>query len=152
MSGSNKHRHYSDKKASTNSAFIAKVPIVLLSMMLSGLLLLLISAYFALKTDSPLLLSSPLSAASLYICSFIGGTVCALMLGHPESYFAALLSSSAFALIILIMKAVIPQSSSSPRAGVSVIMHSLIVISCLAGVAITEKCRSHKNRRHKIRR
>lgn len=152
MSGSNKHRHYSDKKATSKGALIAKVPIVLLSMMLSGLLLLIISAYLALRTDSPLLLSTPLSAVSLYLCSFIGGTICALMHRNPESYISALISSSALVLFTLILKVIIPRSSSAPQTGISIVLHALIVVACLAGVLLAEKCRSKNNRRHKTRR
>lgn len=152
MSGSNKHRHYSDKKSSTKSKIAAKVPIVLLSMILSGLLMLIIAAYFSLKTDSPLLLSTPLSLIALYLCSFIGGIICALIFQNPDSYICALFSSSLLMLISLIAKAFIKSSPSTPQNVTSVVLHALIVAACLAGVLITEKIRSQNNRRHKIRR
>lgn len=149
MSFSNKPRHYSDKKAVSDGSFIVKVPIVLLSMMLSGLLLLLISSYFALKTDSPLALTTPLSIISLYLCSFIGGAICAIVLRHSQSYLCALVSSTAFIIIELVLKAVVPRSATTPQIGVSALLHALIILSCISGVFFTLKIRVPNNKRHK---
>lgn len=152
MSRANIRRHYSDKKSASKSANIAKVLIVLLSMILSGLLLLTASAYFALNSASPLSLSVPLALASLYFCSFIGGGICAFMLNNPDSYICAAISSSAFLLITLFLKTVIPCSNFISKATVSVALHALIPIVCLTGVMLTEKILSGNNKRHKIRR
>lgn len=152
MSGSKKHRHYSEKTASSQGSLIAKVPIVLLSMILSGLLLLLISAYFALKTDSPILLSSPLSLAALYLSALVGGVVCSLTLEKPQSYICSIVSSSFFVIITVTLKAFIPKSLSSPQTIVSIFLHALIVLVCVAGVYAAEKCKYGYNRRHRIRR
>ena len=152
MSGSKKHRHYSDQKTADKGGSFAKVPIVLLSMILSGLLLLLVSTYFILKTNSPLLLSAPSALASLYICSFIGGIICSLMLSKSKSYICALLSSSALVLFTLLLKAIIPRSPSSPQAGVLVTLHALIIVACLSGTFIAEKCKKQRVSRHTIRR
>ena len=152
MSGSNKRRHYSDKKASNKDSIVAKVPIVLLSMILSGLILLTVSAYLALKTDSPIKLSAPLSAISLYLSSFIGGAVCSWLLNMPDSCICAILSSSTFTFLLIIMKALIPSSSTAPQIGVSVVMHGLIVAVSIIGVLTTEKIKSRNIRKYKSRR
>lgn len=152
MSGYNKHRHYSDKKATFPNTFIAKVPIVLLTMILSGLLLLLVSAFLVLNSESPLILSTPLSLTALYLCSFIGGIVCSLMFDNPQSYIGALLASSAFTVIILIMKITVPQAPSAPQIMISIILHTFIIVACFAGVFLTERIRYQNTRRHKIRR
>ena len=152
MSGSNRRRHYSDKKSSAKGTFIAKVPIVMLSMILSGLLLLLVSAYFALKTNSPLSLTAPLSLAALYLSSFIGGAVCAFLLEDPGSYVCALISSSVFTIITLISKLIIPKPESIMQTGPSIVLHVLIIAACLGGVFVTQRIRYRNKRRHKTRR
>lgn len=152
MSGYIKHRLYSGKKTSSKSNFIAKASIVLLSMILSGLLLLLFFSFFSLKADFPLTLAQPLSLTALYLCSFIGGAVSSALIGDTRSYIGALLASCAFVIIVIALKAVIPQSTDSEKAITSLILHALIIAISIIGVFINEKIRIQKNRRHKIRR
>ena len=152
MSASAKHRHYSDIKATTQGSLIAKVPIVLFSMILSGLLFLTVFSYAALSNSSPVTLSAPLSLLALYLSSFVGGCISSKTLLQPDSYLCALLSSLIFTVTLLVLKMIVPQPDSVLQTGNSIILHSLIVIVGLAGTYFAERSKSRKFRRHKKRR
>ena len=152
MPASSKHKHYSDIKATSHGSLFAKVPIVLLTMILSGLLFLSVFAYAVLGNSSPITLSAPLSLSALYLCSFTGGCVSAMTLSRPNSYVCTILSSLIFSIILLVLKSFVPRPDSVLQTGSTIILHSLIAVVGIAGTYITERSRSRKYIRHKKRR
>lgn len=152
MAVNNNRRHYSDKNSNSTKSVITKVPLVLLSMILSGLLLLTVSAYFLLKSESPLLLSRVAALICLYACAVIGGLISAGLFKGQRAYLCAILSSLAFTAIILIMKAFVPRSDASPTLPASILMHSAVIILASAGVLAYQKTKAQTNGRHRKRR
>ncbi len=152
MTVNNNRRHYSDKKSNSAKSVITKVPLVLLSMILSGLLLLSASGYFLLKTDSPLSLSRLTAFICLYVCALICGIISSRLFEGAQAYVCAIIASSAFTILLLIMKTVVPRADSPLALSASVLMHSAIIAVAASGVLISQKAAKQNNRRHRKRR
>ncbi len=149
MAKSNIQRRYVKKSASSSNVFITTAPKVLSIMIITGLLLLLISAFIASKSASPLRLTGALPLFSLYCCSFIGGFFCAKLIESPGSYLCAAASSALFTLFILVLKFFIPQSTTVPKPAASIALHSLIVLFSLLGVITSERLPQRRKSRRK---
>lgn len=152
MASNNNRRHYSDKNSKFSNSFTTGVPIALLAMILSGLLLLTLSAFLAIKAESPLSIAGIAAICSLYACSAVGGAVSSLTLKRPLSYFCALTAASAFTMILVALKTVIANSGASPTGFRAVIMHAAIIVFALLSALLTDKAKGKNSRRRKNRR
>ena len=152
MASNNNRRHYSDKNSKFSNSFTTGVPIALLAMILSGLLLLTLSAFLAIKAESPLSIAGIAAICSLYACSAVGGAVSSLTLNRPLSYLCVLSASSAFIIILIALKTVIPNSGASPTGFRAVIMHAAIIVFALLSALLTDKAKGKNSRRRKNRR
>lgn len=130
--------------------FFKTVPMILLIMTASGLLLLTLSALFAYRSQSPLKLADLLPPVCLFISSVIGGYVSGRTTERPVSYLSALTASTVLALIMVLLRTFVPAPENTLKPSISFLFHSLIIISSLLGVLISE--RTHTARKSKRKR
>ncbi len=136
-------KQYIDPKHS----FFKTVPMILLIMSVSGLLLLTISALFAFKSQHPLRLADILPPACLFIASAVGGFASGRISVKPISYLGALTASSVLTLLLILFRIFVPPLESALDPAISLMFHSLIIISSLLGVLISERTHAPRNRK-----
>lgn len=133
--------------------FIATVPRILLTTIISGLFLLLLSALTAFNSSKALMLADILPPICLLIASVIGGYVSGRTMDKPQAYLCALTSSVALVILITVIRLIIPSAECDHTPTFSFFFHILLFVLPLLGVLLSGRTRSSaKKKRRRTRR
>ncbi len=138
------------RKPTTAHSITKTAPKAALISLLSGLLILLISTFFALRAQSPVTLARPLGMASLYIGTLIGGFYCADRLEGGQAYLSSAIASAMLLLLTIAAKFVLPPTANETSDPVFVITHASIIVSSLLGtlIGLYRPIRRKKHKKH----
>ncbi len=139
---------HNKKKISSSHTIFETAPKAIAISFISGLLLLFLSTFFALKATSPYELARPIALASLYTGAALGGVFCAYRLESGDSYIAAISASSILMLLIFAAKLFLPHEGIMMPTFLSVALHLLIPTSSLIG-AFMGNCRPRTKKKRK---
>ncbi len=133
--------------------FIATVPRILLTTIISGLLLLIISAIIAYNSPNTLMLAGIMPQVCLLLASAIGGYFSGRTLDKPTDYLCALTSSVTLVILITLIRLIIPSAECDLTPTYSFFFHLLLIVLPLLGVLLSGRTRSSaKRKRHRTRR
>lgn len=136
-----------------NRTFIATVPRILLTTIVSGLFLLFLSALIAFNSTNTLMLAGVLPPICLLIASVIGGYLSGRTSDKPTAYLCALTSSVALVILITVIRLIIPSAECGLTPTFSFFFHILLFVLPLLGVLLSDRTRSSaKRKRHRTRR
>lgn len=133
--------------------FIATVPRILLTTIISGLFLLLLSALIAFNSSNTLMLAGILPPICLLIASVFGGYLSGRSSDKPTTYLCALTSSVTLVVLITVIRLIIPSAECDLAPTYSFFFHLLLIVLPLLGVLLSGRTRSSaKRKRHRTRR
>ena len=133
--------------------FIATVPRILLTTIISGLFLLILSALIAYNSSGALMLANILPPICLLVASVLGGYVSGRTSDKGVAYLCALASSVTIVILITAIRLIIHSAGCNLTPTNSFLFHLLIIALSLLGVLLSGRSRvSAKTKRHRSRR
>ncbi|MBR4033303.1 MAG: hypothetical protein IKJ04_00705 [Clostridia bacterium] len=133
--------------------FIATVPRILLTTIISGLFLLFISALIAFNSHNALMLAGILPPICLLIASVIGGYISGRTSDKSTAYLCTLTSSVTLVILITVIRLILPSANCDLAPTLSFFFHLLLIALSLLGVLLSGRTRSSaKKKRHRTRR
>ena len=119
-------------------------PKATLLMLLTGLFILFVGAFFIQKLDSPVAFSKLFAPFALYLGAAVGGAFCASRMDGKLSLSSALIASSILCIILILAKAFVAEPNDPRGALISFIAHLLIPLTALLGAWIGNRLRIKK--------
>ena len=119
-------------------------PKATLLMLLTGLFILFVVAFFIQKLDSPIALSTPFAIFALYSGAISGGVFCSHRLHGRQALACAVISSAVICVMIIIAKAFIEAPQYPNGFVTSLITHLSIPIIAIVGALIGGRIKTNK--------
>ena len=132
------------RNSKTQHTVIETAPKATLLMLLTGLFILFVGAFFIQKIDSPVAFSELFAPFALYLGAAVGGAFCASRMDGKLSLSSALIASSILCIILILAKAFVAEPNDPRGALISFIAHLLIPITALLGAWICNRLRIKK--------
>ena len=123
---------------------IETAPKATLLMLLTGLFVLFVGAFFIQKLDSPIALSTPFAIFALYSGAISGGVFCSHRLHGRQALACAVISSAVICVMIIIAKAFIEAPQYLNGFVTSLITHLSIPIIAIVGALIGGRIKTNK--------
>lgn len=134
----------SKRNSKTRHTVIETAPKATLLMLLTGLFILFVGAFFIQKLDSPVALSEPLALTALYLGTAVGGAFCASRMDGNLSFPSALAASAILCVLLILAKAFVAEPEDPNGAWISFITHLLIPLSAVLGALICNRLKIKK--------
>lgn len=134
----------SKRNSKTRHTVIETAPKATLLMLLTGLFILFVGAFFIQKLDSPIALSEPLALTALYLGTAVGGAFCASRMEGRLSLSTALAASAILCVLLILAKAFVAEPKDPNGALISFITHLLIPLSAVLGALICNRLKTKK--------
>ncbi|MGM9642046.1 MAG: hypothetical protein ACI3XI_02435 [Eubacteriales bacterium] len=139
------------RKTISSHTVTSTAPKAALIMLLSGLLILVISTFFSLKAQSPVVLARPIGTVSLFSGALAGGFYAAKCLKDGQAYAASAIASALLIAVIIVTKFFIPASTAGLPLWLSPILHCAVIPFSFLGTLIGQKqpIKRKKHKKHK---
>ena len=134
----------SKRNSKTRHTIIETAPKATLLMLLTGLFILFVGAFFIQKLDSPVALSEPLALTALYLGTAVGGAFCASRMEGRLSLSTALAASAILCVLLILAKAFVAEPKDPNGTLISFITHLLVPISAVLGALICNRLKIKK--------
>lgn len=134
----------SKRNSKNQHTIIETAPKATLLMLLTGLFILFVGAFFIQRLDSPVALSKPFAYLALYVGAALGGTFCAARMDENLGIASSLIASSILCILLILAKAFIKAPDSTNGWLISIISHLLIPISAILGALICKRLKTNK--------
>ncbi len=134
----------SKRNSKNQHTIIETAPKATLLMLLTGLFILFVGAFFIQRLDSPVALSEPLALIALYLGTAVGGAFCASRMDGKLSLSSALIASAILCVLLILAKAFVAEPENPNGSLTSFITHLLVPLSAVLGALICNRLKNKK--------
>ncbi len=139
----------SKRNSKKRHTIIETAPKATLLMLLTGLFILFIGAFFVQRLDSPVALSEPLALIALYFGGAVGGAFCASRMDGKLSLSSALIASAILCVLLILAKAFVAEPEDPNGALISFITHLLVPLSAVLGALLCNRLKDKKETKNR---
>lgn len=134
----------SKRNSKNQHNIIETAPKATLLMLLAGLFILIIGAFFIQILESPVVFSAPWACFALYAGAATGGAFCSLRLDGKDIAACTFIASLILCALLILAKAFVKAPENPDDSLISFIMHLLVPLSALIGALICNWMKANK--------